>query len=101
MKFFKIKTVVILLLIYGITILIMAINIHNHNTIEGDVNNNNSLDFQDCEMIKEHILDITPLNHKQQITADINKDGIVNIIDYTTIRIEVLEEIKHECRDNY
>ena len=60
----------------------------------GDVNTNGRIDLKDCQMIEEHILGIIRLDRQQIKIADINEDGIIDIVDYTTIRLIVLGELK-------
>lgn len=67
--------------------------------IKGDVNANGYITAVDYEIIKDYYFGIEKLDRHQRDLADMNNDGIIDIIDREIIRLIVLEVIEYSPED--
>lgn len=58
---------------------------------KGDVNADGEITASDYVLIKNHIMEISTLNSKQQKYADFNGDGEITASDYVLIKIEIMK----------
>lgn len=79
--------------IFGGTILASAIVINSVNAVvtgstflKGDVNRDTKITLDDCELIKEHIMEEITLDEEQLYLADVNGDGEIKASDYVKLK---------------
>ncbi len=63
----------------------------NHNSMQGDVNFDNTLDILDVVIIVNFILDIQDPSSIELIAADINNDNLINIQDVILLVTNIVE----------
>lgn len=58
----------------------------------GDVDTDGKITLNDSDLIKQYMQGLSTLTRKQLDLADYNNDGVVDILDYTEIRLKALDK---------
>ena len=65
--------------------------ITNYTIQYGDVNEDGKQTLSDITLINDYVLKVSNLNGQQLLNADVNGDGIINMIDKLLIRLHMLK----------